>query len=440
MRRLTFLGISWFLVWVLALAATMVAQEKPPSSTVSVGEAQKEEEAKKKEEDKKKPAQAPVETSAIDRMYSGLRNNATFAVRFTANYDSNLLGSNVNSQGGSFESISPRFVANVQKKTFGMDVDYSASYLAYNKFSNLNKSDHLAGVAFRFQFSPRTYARIAEHVSYSTNSFATGVNQLLSPTQIFPPANQSLFFRRQRIFRNVMEGKLGYQLTPDSTLNWFGTYDVERYRSEPFNNLSGGVAGVRWEHRMSQRLTVSTEYSFSYFTFNNVLNSSRIHSVGMGFRYLLRPSVAIFASGGIQSANVQRTSKSGGSVVAGITKSTSTNTFSIAYENVNTNQVGLATTVRSQGVSAHFRRRITNKAGFTLDSGYTRNRLIFNQNVPINTYTGGVGFEYAVRSDLTFFANYGYVRQRSPVFILQAPIVSRSTASIGFEFRLPALR
>lgn len=442
--------ISWVLVPLLLLSLEImtVAQEKPSSSsTVSVEEAQKEEAKKKEEEAKEKEEAAKAEaeklrfqTSVLDRMYSGLRNNAAFAFRFSTNYDSNLLGSNINPQSGSFESISPRFVANIQRKNFVMDVDYSAGYLVYNEFSDLNKSDHLAGVSFRFRPSPRTFARISEHVSSTTNSFATGVNQLLSPTQIFPLPNQGVFFSRQRIFRNILAGDVEYRVTRDSSLDFFGTYDVERYRSQPFNDLSGGVAGVRWGYQVSPRLTVSTEYSFSYFTFNNQLNSSRIHSVGVGFRYLLRPGLAIFASGGIQSANIQGITKSGGSVVAGFTKSTFMTEFTLAYVNTDTSQVGLATTVRSQGVSGHFRRRLMDKMDFTLDSGYVRNRLIFNQNVPINTYTAGAGFEYAVRSDLTFFVNYGYVHQRSPVFVLQAPIVSRSTLSVGFEFRLRALR
>lgn len=429
-----------FLVLLLALVPLSLAQEKPPSSTVTVQEAQKEEEDKTKEADQAKPQPVRSDTSMVDRMFSGVKNNAAISFRFTGNYDSNVLNSNVTREGATFETFSPRFFADIQRKRYQLDFDYSANYLLYNKISDLNRTDHLAGVAIRFRPSRHTYAMIGEHVSYSTNDFIIGSNELLAPTIIGNNPTQSVFFSRQRIFRNAVTGEIGYQINASDMVSFFGSYDVARYRNQPLNNLSGGAAGVRYEHRVTQRLFLNTDYSFSYYTYNNVLGISKIHTVGMGFRYLVRPSFTVFTWGGIQSATVQGLTRSGGAARFGFDKSSSTTSFGMEYSYQNTNQIGLATAVRSQSVSAHLRHRLSSKWDFTIDSAYSRNRLVFLQDLHINSVAVGAGLEYAVRPDLTFFANYGYVNQRSELVLLQVPVVSRNMVSIGFEFRFPRLR
>lgn len=431
--------IGWFAMFWLVLGTAMTAQEAPKTKTITVEEETAEQEARKKEE-KEKAEAARSSATLVTRMFSPLRNDVSFSLRFSETYDSNIFTTNTFKHADYITSIRPRLYGTFQKDRFQFRLDYIAGYDVFGRFSKLNKGSQLGGVGIRYQASPHVVVTLSDRVSLSNQNTVTLGTEPLSLPGLPGPFSQNAFFSRQRLFLNVIGVGVDYQVGMNTFLRFTGDYSVQRFRENPLNNINTVSAGMGVEHKITRRVALTNDYSFTYAKFNNDFRQTKNHRIESGLRYFIRPTFSVFASGGLELREIRGVNRGGWTFRGGMTKSTSSTSLGITYTRSSTSGFGLPTTVLDNAVSVGFGRQLVPRLRLGSGMGYSRSQLLTGGSRPLSIFYASSSLEYAMRYDLTFYAAYSYLHQQAGNFDFAAPSILRNVISVGFEYRLPSLR
>jgi hypothetical protein len=436
--------VSYGVLVVILFAAAVAAQEKgriPPSS-------QETEESEKDPRRKTKSEQAHPRVSFTDSLLLGMGNNATLSFGLYEGYNSDILSDTGRASGvrrpDTITSLYGRFFAQAQRRKSQFSLDYSSGYRIYQQTSGFSGAEHRGSLAFRLQSSRRSWIEVSEHVVSVPNDSHSLLSQPLAPTELGAGISQQAFVDRQRVFSNLAKTELGFELGRRSQLSVSGSYLIQRFRGRPSLDADGFLIGLKFQRQFNRWLTFKTNYQFELSEFNNQLGEANINRFDIGgFNYRLRPSLTLFASGGVEYAEFQETYRPGAMFRGGISKETPTTHFALEYQRGFNSSLGLGTLARGNAFALRLNRRITSWMNILASSIYSRNEAFTGReqaSEPFDIFQAQPRLEFAARPNLIFSVGYDYLNQHSRGLEVILPSVNRYYVTFGFEYILGSRR
>jgi hypothetical protein len=429
---------------VLLLAAAATGQEKRRATTPQTETAESDSDPRRKT----KPEQPTPKVSFTDSLLLGMRNNASFSIGVYEGYNSDILSeigrTSPFGRADTITSVYSRFFAQVQGRRSQFSMDYLPGYRMYRRSDSLNGVEHRGSLAFRFQASRRSWIEISEHLESAPNDLHSLMIQPLSPTGLDAGFPAPAIFDRQRIFTNLATTTLGFQLGRRSQLSFSGSHLIQRFQSRPQYDSDGFLAGVNFQRQFNRWLAFTTNYQFKLSKFNTDVGQANTHRFEVaGLDYHLRPTLRLFASGGIEYTEFKGTYQPGAALRSGIEKTTPTMNLTFEYERGVSSSLGLGTMARGNRFAFRFNRRITDWLNLLATSAYSRNSAFVqpdSPSEPLHMFQAQPRLEFAVRPNLIFLLSYDYLNQHTPNLGLVVPNVNRYYVTFGFEYVLGARR
>ena len=202
------------------------------------------------------------------------------------------------------------------------------------------------------------------------------------------------------------------------------------------------MLGLHFQRQFNRWLAFETNYQFKLSEFNNQFGQANVHRFDIGgFNYRLRPTVTLFASGGVEYARISRNLSSRRGFRGGIAKQTRTTNLSLEYQRGFTSGLGLGTLAQGDAVALRLNRRVTSWMNLLASSIYSRNSAFTGPDQtsgPLHIFQVQPGVQFAVRRNLIFSVTYDYFSQntdnlRAYCLKTRAVITSHSASNMCLE-------
>jgi hypothetical protein len=369
-------------------------------------------------------------------------NNATFSVGMFEAYNSNILSNVGSSSPGrvpdAITSLYTRFFAHTEGRNARFSVDYATGYRLYAQSSELNGPEHRGTLAFRAKPSRRSWFELSEYVASLSNDSHTLLSQPLASTELGTDFSQQVLLDRQRVFTNVAKAEFGYEVSRRTQVSVYGSYVVQRFEENSLHDADGFLLGLHFQRRFNRWLAFETHYQFKLSEFNNQYGQANVYRFDIGgFKYQVRPTVTLFASGGVEYAEFQESYYPGAAFRGGISKQTRTTNLSLEYQRGFASGLGLGTLTQGDAVAVRVNRRVNSWINILASTIYSRNTAFTgpgHTSGPLYIFQVQPGMQFAVRPNLIFSLTYDYFTQNTDNYGLTVADSSRYYIAFGFEY------
>jgi hypothetical protein len=439
----TDLSTRLILLIFLSSGIPLLGQESRPGPSRQEVEQRKEREASRTGIERSRPP-----TSFSESVFSTLRNKATFSFGIYETYTSDILSEFFVSSNGNPDTITSfysRFFTNVERRKSLFTMDYAAGYRMYGRSSGLDAPEHRGNLSFSFKPTRQWAVEFNERISSEPNDLSSPLIQSGAP-DFETGFSQEIFYTRQRVFRNYLETRVGYRLTPQTQFKVFGAHLIEQYSNRSSFNTNGFLAGFGVEKHLTRWLAFNMDYAFKLSRFNHDFNEGRTHRLRLGgFNYKPRRTLTLFASGGLELTDFQGAMQPGFSFQGGIENNTPSTLAALQYEHGATNAYGLGTMLRTHSVAVRLNRRFTPWLKLLTSTSYSRSTSLNSRSTtiipsePVMFFNAQPRLEFTLRRNLTMSLKYDYLNQQAGDFVLRLPNASRYLVTFGFEYVFASL-
>ncbi len=213
------------------------------------------------------------------------------SIALSEEYNDNVRLNNRTRQWDVITRISPGFTLTVNRPAYQLSAGYTLSGEVYANQSDLTDAfKNQAFVASGFYRGTRGLTLTV------ADSFALNRSTNLVASQGFATG-------QQETWNNAFTPGVTWQMTPQTSLSFTGTFAVQRFldagaASTPgFDSNTYGLQGTV-SHTLTRRLTGTIGYGVTYLDFLGEQENSTTHTPTVGGTYLLTPTLTVSLSGG----------------------------------------------------------------------------------------------------------------------------------------------
>jgi hypothetical protein len=360
-------------------------------------------------------------------------NHFGFSLGVLGWYDSNISGTTPK-EGLAGINPNPRVFFNFNTRKSVLHLDYGYLYRHYPSKSSDDSQRHDGSVEFIYQLSRYGIISFQDAITSSPNDILSRTN----PGMTYPSSgNQQIFYDQKTMFQNNLSGQFTYQ-PPRSRNNFMiGTsYFLYRFESQPDQNRDSFNLQLTDNFKITKQWFVVGNLSQEWI---NSANSSRDGTImrftgGLAYRPNKNWNFS-FSAGGerVGSGSNNATYNTNASYT------TKLNQFSIQYSRQTGYQIGLVDLNRSHSLTGSFDRQLNSRTSVNMEVEFYRTNTPNYGN--INSVGGGVGLDYAFRSNLTATVSGHYVYLRSSFPQFNATLhTDRYILYAGLQYHFPSLR
>jgi hypothetical protein len=432
---------------VLAVGFTTIgsAQEPPPTA------AGQEDQKVAKDAKPRQGAQGSTPSFA-EGIITNVRNKVGLALNFSEGYGSNPYNYNDNSlsfaRPATYSVMSGNIFFNFQKKDTQFHFDYGGGYFYYNGQGHGMLNGHNLGLGqfnYSFKISRRSALRLADSLQLTYTDGPIPLSQDAPQLQIQAAFGQEVALQRQRFISNSLGASYNYQLSRKSDLDVFTNYRFYLYGLDKQSNTNGVSVGASYSYQLKKWLSLGGSYSVYLQKPDSGFNKANINRALVGpFTFQLRPTVHLFASGGMEFARQNGQNYQVASFQGGISKTGPTTGLSFGYHRGLSAVIGSGGLMQSDSVSANVVQRLTKRINAQVSTAYFKGSLF--QSGPSNIPYGSgrnliaqAGLEFSLRSNLVASLSYYYLDQLARNLALNWPRVTRYNASFRIQYFLATL-
>jgi len=338
-------------------------------------------------------------------------NSYGFSLGILGLYDSNMFGSTPK-EGLWAVAPSPRLFANLGTRKSMLHLDYQLLYRFYPTQRDLDSANHEGGFEYLYQASRRTSFSLREYVRAGPNDILAFTNEgLIAP----PTGYQQVFFDGQHMLYNSLAGLLKYQPTRKHNLGITGDYYIYRYRSQPIQDTDSFQARIQDEYQVSKQWSILGEASNEWVDSSEESRKGTIMRFMGGLVYRPNKNWRMEAKAGEERMDSDLNDDNGATYEASLTRDTGLNRLEIRYNRRSGVEIGLAGLNRYHEVSGFFDQQLGSRVSLHLLARFYRTDSITYGKV--DTWGGGMGFDYAFHPSLvsSVFGHYVYERAGSPL-------------------------
>jgi len=339
----------------------------------------------------------------------------------------------------------PEIFTNFRSKRSQFHLDYSPGYRMYQQQSGNNAVAHSSTMTWDLRLARSTSFQLSNWFTSSPNDYGFTLGQsgqlsLLSQIQTQPIYTQDVLVDRQRIVRDSLTATVSQRVGKKTKVSLFSSYDYLRYNRASFSNTHGFQVGVRLEYQFKKWLFLDSSYSTYLNAVNDALRSSTIHRLQVGgFRFQISPTTQLYTTGTAEYSHYLGAGHTVAGAEAGLTRSSKSNSFRLAYHHGLSTALGPATILEGDDVTLAFRQRLSSRFSLLMDAAYMQG-VGFVPGATMRTGTGSGGIQMSVQRNLVASMNVGYASQHLSNFSFTAPNIRRYTAYVGLQYFMPAFR
>ena len=382
----------------------------------------------------------PVVWSFVDMISWNPINNFGFSLGANGGYISNVYPNSIEKQSSTLTALSARVFTNFGQTKSRLHLDYEAGYKVYQQEDSMNGVSHHGSINYTYRPSHKTEFQLWDTFSSSLNDPLDTNNFSLSDFNLLPSVAYDVYFMPQRTILNSAQARFSINITNSTSVNITGSYD-SRWYEQHFDDAHAAKSGIGLNQRITNWLSLSASYSVYLNDVSENLRGQQIHHVEIGrFHFNLSPNVEVFASGGIEIADIDDGYRVQEMAQVGISRNTPTNTLHASYQRTMSSIFGYHLILPSDIVTIGLGQRITDRTSFQLNGSYRRSHD-FNDSGLLRSYSGGAQFEYALTSTLFTSVNYTYQYQNNSIRMLaDLPHFDRSMVFVGLQYAWPPLQ
>ncbi|MDR1726336.1 MAG: hypothetical protein LBT74_00140 [Acidobacteriota bacterium] len=399
---------------------------------------------------------SPASYSFAESVRGDVRNRFGFTLGANEGYITNVYPESPDreSTSSTLTSLSGSVFANFGERKSVLHLDYGINYSFYNDqdFSVQdfgNGADHNATVYYTYTPNEKSRFLVMDRFSSSTNDMFGGLDFFSLSTVDWMPQSYSVHFLPQRVHRNDISGSYERSIARRTRINVFGSYNSYWYDHQDFggvlyDNINAAQVGAGVSQGITDWLSLSSSYSVYLNNVPEELQGQQIHRVEVGgLHFKLAPTVEVYASGGLEIAEIDDDYQMHEMVSVGISKRAGTGVLYANYSRSMSTPLGYWRILPSDSVSIGYGQRITDRANFRLMGAYRRSHD-YDADGLLRNYYGSASFEYSLTRNLFASANYAYQYQNNsiniPAFVSSIPRYDRSMIFAGLQYAWPALR
>ena len=381
----------------------------------------------------------------------------------SANYSTGLAGVDVNAQGNLVNasaygvSIAGGVSGSHSWRHTHLGVDYHASYNffanngAYNSFNQGMALGLTHEITRHIKFSLRdTFGW------FSFNNPNVGLNESV-PFDASQSAIPTSNFYYTRSIYSTTQADLVIQKSTRLSFDLGGGIFINRYSNAALYGVTGEDATGDFQYRLSRRATFGVSYSFSHYSFDQIISGAFVHSGSLTYALRISRTLEFSGYGGfshvesnfIQSVPVDPN-------VAALLGYTTTTEFvhnanwvpnfsgrlsktfahGVLYaaggETVNAGN-GIFTTSRARTVSGGYGYTGLRRWSVGINFVYTQALSISNVVGSYGNVSGSFGMSRSLGRSLSFVTNYGVNQYRSPNFTQYNRLTYTASVGLGWS-------
>ena len=226
-------------------------------------------------------------------------------------YDTGLSGVAVNSQGqlGNEASEGLEVTAGISGvhswRHTKIGLDYRGAVRRYAHATNYDSTDQSLMLGIVQQFSRHVTLTLNESAGlFSRNFGLPGLSQTVpfDPSTTYAPTTD--FFDNRTEYLST-QANLVFQKTARLSFSLGGDGFLVRQSSSALYGVTGATAHADVQYRLTRRITIGANYSFTHFDFVHVLSSTDMHTVSGVFSTRLSRWLEFSASAGMARAETK---------------------------------------------------------------------------------------------------------------------------------------
>jgi hypothetical protein len=188
-------------------------------------------------------------------------------------------------------------------------LDYRGAFRQYSQSTHYGGMDNNLQLSYQRQFSPRLSLLVDESASRSQHPFALPFSTYYNSGMYnYDPTYSGLTVNELVDTPTTVlmsRARMVYQRSARLSASFAGSGFVVRRETKGLVGTSGYMASSDVAYRLSRYQTISLDYSFSHFDFQNIFGQSDMHGVGISYAVRLgRRWEASVAAGGMRIESV----------------------------------------------------------------------------------------------------------------------------------------
>jgi hypothetical protein len=373
----------------------------------------------------------------VDDVFQNTRNHWGFTLSAYQAYTSDISSSKQRRDSSGITAFMPRTFLNFGKRKSRFHIDLGAGYRIYNRNHDLDSWDYYGDTQYSLQLSKRTSFQLADQFTSSFND-AWSFLSLYSPAHYNTSFSNEVLFNRQRINRNSLQAELDFRISRKAQFEVFSGYNAYVYPQNTLTNSNALEAGGSISYQLTKWLYLSSSFSTYFNLSGRDIPDTRIyHFQAGGLEFRLSHSWRIWADGGVDISDYAGGNQKREHINAGIAYTSRNNSFSLTYQRGFTSAIGISKLLMSDVANVSYGYRINSWMRTNLQTYYYRSREI-NDSGLLETLSGGGGFEFALRRDLSLTLNAYYQNQRTKSFSVEGLGLNRFSGFLGLQYVFPA--
>jgi|WetSurMetagenome_2_1015567.scaffolds.fasta_scaffold153227_1 hypothetical protein len=355
---------------------------------------------------------------------------------------SNVFSNSNENNSSLLSAFSGSVFANFGRRKSRLHMDYGAGYRMYNTQRNMDGGDHYIDVNYTYVANRKIKIQLSDIVSSSLNDPYSSFSPALRTTIDWSPSpSYDVIFLSHRILRNEARVQIDFDFARKTHFSVYGAGNIYRYKNQAYSNADTVQVGAGLDQRITNWLVLSSSYSTYLNNVDERLPDYKIHRLEAGrFRFMLSRNMELFASGGVEVADLRGDTRTEGMFWGGISRSSEKNVVYANYQRTMTSALGYSRILPSDVVTLGFGQRFNPRTNLRLSSSYTRSSD-FDYKGLLKGYGAQAQFEYALASSLFASCNYSYQYQKSTINVLASiPHFDRSVVFLRLQFAWPSIR
>ncbi len=396
------------------------------------------------EKPKEKSAVSPRGArSLVEDIFGNPRHKVGFSIGAFEVYQNNIYQTSQNLQPAMSATITARVFVNLGRRKSRFHLDYGAGYQFYNNKQGLNAPTQHGTAGYNYQLSRKATFDVQDSFSSSRNGYDNILSSILAPSYYAPNFSTEIMLQRQRITRNNLTARLGFNAGKNS-FGLFGAYNLYRFGSASQQDLDGFSVGASYSRQITKWLFLSNSYSGYLNKVDPIYHSARIHQLQVGgFKFKFGANWQADIGGGIELANTNGRNLWKEDVSASLTWNSPSHMLSIQYHRGFFSTIGISGILQSDQGHLSFGSRLTNRLNLQMAALYVHgsnfyNNLGTNTNGSMEYYSALGGLQFSLFQGLIASANITYRNQRARG-IAGLPISLDSYAAFaGLQYAFPS--
>jgi hypothetical protein len=328
------------------------------------------------------------------------RNTYGFSLGVFGLYDGNVFSSSVSKEGESALMLMPRVYTNFgQGKSF-LHLDYQFAERLYPGRRDLDTQNHDGWLEYLYRASRRTTFSLSDRGRYGPNDILAFTSGSFVEIPIGDQGpNQQVFFDRQRMWSNWLDGRLSYKSSRRNQFDAAVAYRVYRYRSTSGEDTDSVRAFATDEYQFSRRWSLTLDASNEWVTSSSGVRDGTILRGLVGLRYRFSKRWDVAGKAGAERVHNGGITNTGGTYEASVSRTSLSNRLEIHCARLSGYQLGLSGLNRTDRADVIFDQRVGRRVSLHLLSRYYRTSGLEDLG-KVQTMGGSVGLDYAIKPNI----------------------------------------